>query len=342
MRHTYIILTSIIFSVAYLLFPAVSFAEDEYVGFSVKALLPENQVEGNFSYFNLRVQPNDVQTLKTNVYNSESEPITVALSVRNGTTNRNGLIVYEETEADPNADFLSLTEIVSFTEEEIMIPPGESRIVSATLEVPEEPFDGVVLGGLHFEKVTDDNHSDTSDVMIQNRYAYVIGVVLSETDKEAPVEFNLIDVKADLINYRTANVITIENDSPNIVEDLVIDAKIFKDNDTKPLREKYQDNIKMAPHSMIEFVVDWENKKLESGNYRVEVQVTYLDESWNWEESFVIEAEEAEQINREAIELEEEPLFKLNGFVLSSTVVLVGIIFGLLLYIRKLKKAVES
>lgn len=72
------------------------------------------------------------------------------------------------------------------------------------------------------------------------------------------------------------------------------------------------------------------------------MEVTYLDEFWNFEETFVIEAEEAEQINAEAIELEEEPLLKLNGFVLSSTVVLLGIIVGLLLYIRKLKKAIES
>lgn len=342
MKYKFFSIISIILSLTYLLFPAVSFAEDEYVGFSVKALLPENQVEGNFSYFNLRVQPNDVQTLNTTIYNNENEPITVALSVRNGSTNQNGLIVYEETEAMPDADFLSLTEILTFTEEEIVIPPGESRVVSATLQVPEEPFEGVILGGLHFEKIIADEEAERSGVMIQNKYAYLIGVVLSENDKEVPVEFNLIDVKADLINYRTATVITIENDSPNILEGVVIDAKIYQDDDTKPLREKYQDNIHMAPHSAIEYVVDWDNKKLDPGNYRVEVEVTYLDELWNFEETFVIEAEEAEQINAEAIELEEEPLLKLNGFVLSSTVVLLGIIVGLLLYIRKLKKAIES
>lgn len=320
--------------------PSTSYAQGEYVSYSVRTLLPENQIENDHSYFNLRVEPNDIQQLQTEIFNHEDRDIIVNLSVRNSSTNQNGVIVYEEMEAKQDDHVIQLTEVLSFEEEKVIIPAGESKIVSATLEMQDEQFDGVILGGLHFEKeLSDDKTSD--GVNIQNKFAYLIGVVLSQDERVVPVDFQLKEIKADLINHRTAKVITIENNSPNIIEGLTIHTKIFQDGGKQPIKEKSQEQLNMAPYSTIDFVVDWDKQKIEPGDYLVKVEAKYKAEVWNWEETFTIEEKEANELNAEAIELEHNQNFQLNGFVLTSTIVFIIIIIGLLIYIRKLKRSVE-
>ena len=45
--------------------------------------------------------------------------------------------------------------------------------------MPNESFDGVILGGLYFkEKENDKEKKSAKEVQIENKYAYAIGVVL--------------------------------------------------------------------------------------------------------------------------------------------------------------------
>lgn len=259
MKRVIYISISLLLFITYLIIPSVIYANSEYVSYSVKAILPENQIDHNHSYFNLRVEPNDVQELQTEIFNNENEDISVHLSVRNSSTNQNGVIVYEDTEMNDSNWLPQLTDMVTFEEETVVIPAGESKIASATLQVPDQRFDGEILGGLHFEKeLTDDVGSE--GVKINNKYAYLVGVVLSQNEEEVPVDLQLKEVKADIVNHRTANVISIENTSPNIVEGLAIDVKIYKDKDQESIKEKYQEHLNMAPYSTMDFVIDWDKK----------------------------------------------------------------------------------
>lgn len=311
---------------------------EEYVSFSVKAHIPDNQQNKEYSYFDLRVKPKDEQILKTEIMNHENEEITVKLSVRNATTNQNGMIVYEETEAEEESNPPRLTEILSFEEEEIVIPGGESKNVSAKLNMPDKEFDGVILGGLHFEKVSKDE-TDIDGVAIQNKYAYLIGVVLSENDREVVPELEYIETTADIVNHRTASVITIENKSPVIIEDLKIEAKVYKE-DSNLMKETELKEVNMAPNSKMEVVVDWDNQAFEDGKYHVEVRAEHQSNTWEWEDSFYILKNEATMINSHAVELEEPDKF--NHFVLVIGVILIGTIIGLLFYIYKLKHGRKS
>lgn len=311
----------------------VNVQAEEYVSFSVKAHLPENQLNKENSYFDLRVKPQDEQLLKTEILNHENEEITVKLSVRNATTNQNGMIVYEEIEAEGESNHPRLTELVTFEEEEIVIPGGESKIVSAKLKMPEEEFDGIVLGGLHFEKVPKEE-TDIDGLAIQNKYAYLIGVVLSENDREVVPELEYVEATADIVNHRTASVITIENKSPIIMEDLTIKAKVYKE-DSDLVKETKLNEVNMAPNSTMDVVVDWENHPFEDGKYYVEVKASHPSNTWEWEDSFYILKKDATMINSHAVKLEEPETF--NYFILVTGIILIGTIIGLLVYIYKLK-----
>ena len=164
-------------------FPISGYAEEGDVEFSVKAVIPDNQIDTKKSYFNLRMQPKQKQEIETIVYNDSDEEITINISVHNATTNQNGLIVYEQdAKIDPSLK-IPLNTIVTVGNQKITIPAYRSKTITATIGMPDDEFDGTILGGLHFEKENEEDESSQS-VNIQNKYDYVIGVQLSENDHE--------------------------------------------------------------------------------------------------------------------------------------------------------------
>ena len=73
--------------------------------------------------------------------------------------------------------------------------------------MPNESFDGVILGGLYFkEKENDKEKKSAKEVQIENKYAYAIGVVLRETDAQVKPDMKLNEVKPGQVNAR--NVVT--------------------------------------------------------------------------------------------------------------------------------------
>ena len=65
-------------------------------GFTVKAELPENQRDTSASYFDLRVSPNQAQTLNVVIQNRQADPVTVLIKVNPAFTNDNGVVEYGE------------------------------------------------------------------------------------------------------------------------------------------------------------------------------------------------------------------------------------------------------
>ena len=62
------------------------------IGYYVRAVLPDNQISNNLSYFDLRMQPGQSQTLEVEVVNESDKVITVDLAAVSASTNRNGII----------------------------------------------------------------------------------------------------------------------------------------------------------------------------------------------------------------------------------------------------------
>lgn len=325
------------FSLVFLFIFAVSASlvqAEGTVGYSVQAQLPENQRDDSVSYFDLRVEPGQEQDLHITIYNHGNEEITIRGDVYDASTNSNGLIVYEEQEElDPSLQN-PVTELVTLEDGEWTIPADESETVTANLEIPEEPFDGIKLGGFHFEKVPDEEETQEG-VSIQNRYAYVIGLQLSEKDEDVASKLNLLSVNPQLVNHRTAVVAQVQNDQPVLMNGVTIQAKVFEQGETEPVREIEQTDIRMAPNSTMDFIIDWNNRPLQEGTYRLEMTATDGEDAWEWQEEFTIR-EEDEVLNEEAVEIESARDY--SNWYLAGIAALLAVVIGLLLYIRKLKK----
>lgn len=277
--------------------PSVAHAEDG-VAFSVKAVIPENQRDLNQSYFDLRVEQGQVQEVETMILNRSDEEIIVDVALNDASTNRNGVIVYDDPAAVVHREN-SLTDFTMLEQTEVTIQPGETESVFATISVPEETFDGVVIGGLRFQERKNVNDEESEGVAILNEYAYVIGLQLSQNDSELEPLIDLTDVEPGLSNSRTAVIATLQNMQPMIMRDLAITADVYE-GDTL-VRTASMEEVRLAPESSMDFVINWENYAIEAGDYRVELTASSEQGEWTFSEDFTITEEEEEEVNEQAV-----------------------------------------
>lgn len=282
-------------------------ATEGQVGYSVQAILPENQKDPKVSYFDLQVEPGQQQNLQVEIFNHENTELTVEVTPTVSSTNRNGLVVYEEQDELDESLTYPMTELVMMESNTVTVPAGESKIITAQLAAPEDSFEGIILGGLHFEKVPDEEAESSGEgVSIENRYAYVIGLQLSQSDEAVEPQLNLKAIEPSLVNYRTAVIAQIQNPQPLLMGGVHISAQVFEAEGTEPIKESTMEDVSFAPNSTMDYVINWDNQYLEPGEYRLEMAAVDGEEIWEWSEPFAI-TEEASQLSEEAVELEEAP-----------------------------------
>lgn len=125
---------------------------NEGVYFSVSSVIPENQIDKNLSYFNLKVLPSSLQELKVKIFNNKKHEIKVKAMVTPATTCRNGFISYTNlTNYDESLKY-PLPDILKLSQSEYTVPAGGVATATALLNMPKEAFNGIILGGLVFTK----------------------------------------------------------------------------------------------------------------------------------------------------------------------------------------------
>ncbi|MBC6296305.1 DUF916 and DUF3324 domain-containing protein [Listeria sp. FSL L7-1517] len=311
------------------------------VGYSVQARIPENQIDKKQTYFDLKMKPEQKQTVEIEVKNNSNEEINVDVAVNYATTNRTGTIDYTKndvTNADSSLKY-PLPEIAKISDDQktLTIPANGTEIVQIAIEMPKEEVDGVILGAVQFKKQATTDAKKTKGVSLKNEYSYIVGMQLSETDKQVDPHINLSSIKPTLVNYRTAIVARLQNNQPVIINDLSVDAKIYKQDSTKVLHQTKKDQMTMAPNSSFDFDIDWENQPLEEGNYRLKMTATDGKNTWNWDEKFTID-EKGNALNEKAVNIEKTNTWLYVGIAACAGLILLIII---LLIVKKRKKSIK-
>lgn len=312
-------------------------ANDELVGYSVRALIPDNQIHKDLTYFDLLVTPKQQQIINVEIFNSSEEDIEIDVYITNPKTNRNGIIDYTDIKSKPDESLkVPITEIATIQQKTIAVPKGETRIVPINLQIPEKEFDGTILGGIYFEKKVKEQEQKAEGVQILNKYSYVLGLKLTENERKIAPELHLQSVKPELVDYHTSIIAKLQNSTPVTIENLAINAIIYNSKDKEENRLEVE-GYKMAPISTMDVVFDWKNRELKPGTYKLKLHANVGSNNWDWEETFTIEKEEAQALNEKAIELTKDyTMYIVIGFS-AITMILLGIITWLLRKNKHLK-----
>lgn len=335
---------SVLFGVSFLvIFYGITEAKaaEGDVGFSVQANIPANQVDKKQTYFDLKMKPKQKQTVEIEVMNSSNEEIQVEASVNYASTNQTGVIDYTKNDLTKKDKSLKypLPSIAKIPDDQkhLTIPINGKKTVKVTIEMPSESIDGVILGAVQFKKKNTTENKQTKGISLKNEYSYIVGMQLTETDKQVTPHMNLLSIKPALVNYHTTVVAKLQNDQPVIIKNLSIDAKVYQQNSDKMLYQTKKADMIVAPNSNFNFGIDWKNKPLKEGKYRLKMTATNGVETWEWDEAFTI-GKEGQDLNKDAVNLKQN-----NGWLyvaIAAGAFLIVLI--IILVIRKRRKNKEK
>ncbi|WP_086445266.1 DUF916 and DUF3324 domain-containing protein [Candidatus Enterococcus lemimoniae] len=306
-------------------------------GFTYKVIYPDNQHK-EVSYFDLRMKPAQKQTAIIQMSNSSEKEITVDISLNGTKTNSNGVLENGPSSLEKDSSLkYDFAEIVK-GQESVVIPPQQTIDYQLEITMPETTFDGVISGGIYM--IQRDQASEKQAGMIKNKYAYLVGMLLTETDKKIKPNLELNKVYADLKNYRNTIVIDFSNTQPAYLDNMAVDVQIMGQKSDEVLYETKQTKMRMAPNSKINFPVSMNGEKMVPGDYRAHILVSAkTGEKWEWEQNFIITDEEADKFNQEDVSLLQENRinWQLIVMIIVGVLVVILIIFVIVRIINKKK-----
>ncbi|PEX06525.1 cell wall anchor protein [Bacillus cereus] len=285
--------------------PLASAAE---FNFGVYTVIPENQIDKQKSYFNLKMEPNQKQTLTIQLKNDTTDDVVIEPKIHSATTNINGVVEYGPTKAERDSSLpYDLGDVIK-TDEEITIPAKGSKDLNLNVTMPEKEFTGVLAGGITLEekKTSSKNKQETKEgLSIENKYAYVVGITLQENDDKVKQGLKLHDVKAGQVNARNVIHATLQNPTATYLNQFEIDAKITEKGKDTALYTSKKQGMQMAPNSNFEYPISLKGEKLKPGTYTLHAKAKSTEESWEFTKDFTIKDTEAKQLNSKDVSIKE-------------------------------------
>ncbi|MEI5994540.1 DUF916 and DUF3324 domain-containing protein [Candidatus Enterococcus mansonii] len=341
-KIVYIVTTILISIIIFSNKSADSFAQEAggATGFVYEIKFPENQHK-DAGYFDLKMTPGQKQKVQVLLKNPSDKEITVETSLNSAKTNMNGVLEYGPVNLKKDAslkyDFVDIVK----APDKVILPPNAEKNVDIEINMPKSSYDGLIVGGIQLKKADDDSQKTQDGANVINKYAYIIAMVLQETDTKVVPELKLNKVNAGQSNARNVVYVDVSNSKANFLDNLSMEVQIMSDKKDAVLYETKKSTMRMAPNSNMTFPVSMQGEKMVPGKYRAHVLATSGSQKWEWTEAFEITAEEADKFNRGDVGLVQEK--GINWLLIIGVAVgLFIVIVGVFLIIRMIRKKRET
>ena len=236
---------------------------------------------------------------------------------------------------------LNLDEVIE-SPEVIDLAGNETKMVDVALHMPQASFDGFLAGGLRISEVKEESEEEPTDeegLAIKNEFAYVIGVIVSNSRNSVQPDLELLDVFADQLNYRNVISATIQNFTPTFVNRMAVEATVQRLGEDDILYEASEEMMQMAPNSHFHFPISLGGDRFVAGDYLLKLKATSGEEEWTWERAFTIETDEARSFNRADVTIDTSTNWWMIGAI--SLLFLLAVVL-LYLIIKRRKQATKQ
>ncbi|MGX7148152.1 DUF916 and DUF3324 domain-containing protein [Enterococcus ureasiticus] len=320
------------------------------VNYSVRTIIPDNQIDQKKTYFDLRMAPNQKQTVKVELTNKSDQEATIDIHIANGMTNINGVIDYKtdkEVSFDKTLKY-PMTSIATVASS-VKIPANETIELPIELKMPKDEYNGMLAGAIVFyqkgqeEDEKDKEKEEAGSMGVHNEFQHQVGLVLSENDNPVKPDLKLQSVKASQVNYRNVVEAKLQNPEPMVMDELKIEAKVSPKGSDKVVYADTKENMRMAPNSMMDYPIWLGSKPFQAGNYTLKLTATAANGGkWSFNQNFTITRKEADKLNKKsAVELDELTNWPLY-IIIGSIVVIILAIIGFLIARHKINKAKQE
>ena len=335
------------------------------LGFSVTANVRElDNRASDQSFFDLILEPGQKQTVTVTLKNDTNRQMTVEQEVSSATTYINGVVEYSPNniEADKSLRF-NYDDLVQ-TEQEIVLAPHSEKTINIDLQMPEEHFDGQLVGGLTYREKIDEEEAipeNQEGLAVTNRFAFVIALLMRQNKVAVEPDLKLHDVGPGQVNYRNVINANLQNPAMTFLNRMHVNAKVQGIDNPEIEYSVNRDRMQMAPNTNFDFPISLEGQPLRPGRYRMTMtvngvqddqgdytaensegeEITYRHE-WQFEREFTITAEKADELNERDVTLEPEDRSWLKWLLVGLLLLLILLFLWFILWKRRKKEDEEE
>ena len=253
--------------------------------FRVSPVLPDNQRPGGRAYFDLLVTPGLEQQLVIEINNTSENDITVLVEMMTASTGSGGRINYlSKGMMDETLEF-SFEDLVSLEQNRYEIPAQSGIEVAIDLKIPDEVFEGVILGSINvIMEVEQEGEGGTTRPPTN---VNAVALVHDENAEDIPADFVLGDITTKYVNNRHMTVAHIRNTQPKVILGASATARIYPQGGGEFIFEHNITDLGFAPNSVFPFTFsDYEGYDIEPGDYTAVIGIEYGGETWNFQQDF--------------------------------------------------------
>lgn len=255
--------------------------------FGVQVMLPASQQDKTLGYYSLHLAPGAHETLEFCVSNNSEEELQVQVQANTAHTNGQGLIAYTSSAFRDESLTVDFAQLVTLEEPVITIPARGTAIVRARIQMPEQPFEGELLGGFYVAKLSPGEVAPGQGFI--HEYVFGIAVRIRQGQREIEPAFVLQGAAMGEIGGFSALVLDIRNPVALVISRIPMGVRVVTMEGEEALA--FDTLVSMAPNSRMPYAKVFlpPHKGLQAGDYQVQVTLTYRQKTWRMETPMTIQ-----------------------------------------------------
>ena len=203
--------------------------------------------------------------------------------------------------------------------------------------MPKNEFSGTLAGALYVIEIPQSEATNT----IRNILSREIAILLSNSTKEITPNIIFNDAKAIHNNERNPIEINMENVTATYIKNVTLAYDIK--HKEQIFMNGEQNSIKIAPNSLISFVIPMNDKEFLAGDYSAQIKVESDNNVWNETPQFSVKKEEANKLNNSNVASEEEKSLPWSTIILSLVLItFISLVFYLIWKNKQLKQKIKK
>lgn len=284
--------------------------------FEIESVVSQYQVDKTKRFFDLALDPGKKEVLRMRIHNFSDKKITVHSDLRNAYTQMGGSINFDTKSADVSQDntegiirdkahVISKIGSVDKNSRVINLDPDESKVVTATIRMPEKRTRGMIYGSWHFIEYVKDTGKNRSSV--SGNYAYNMAINLHGSPYKVYPELKYVKTEPIIKAGHPAMGIMLNNVEPMAINRAEVKAVIQKDGLFNSKRVFEASDRPIAPNSRLTIPISWGYDTMKPGKYMIKVAVkgqnlwNGLPMTWNFHETFTVKSKDVKSINAHSL-----------------------------------------
>ena len=254
-------------------------------GFAITPHFPENQAKGTLGYYDLWTAPGKTYEVTVDLVNEGATDLLVTIEANTAWTDDGGRIQYTQGKTMGGTPPVVFSEVV-VPEASRMAVPAHSRIpITVTITMPQDGFDGILLGGLTF---TGQSAGEEDAAGVRHAYAYRLGMILRQTAEAVKPEVSVLGARYAVAEQRL--ILNIENGASVLLRPLSLRVEVTSAEDGRRLYAQEHASLEMAPDSTMAYGIALE-APLPEGDYAVYVTAICAEDTWTYALKLSVQAQ---------------------------------------------------